>query len=76
MPVIRLGDHPFGEYDLLLVAAGKRADVHIDVMTFDVEVLAVLFHLLAFDVIVHHTVPAHLLQRGERGVLTDVLQQV
>ena len=73
---LRLGHHPLGEHDLLLVAAGEVPGLGHDVGGLDPHGLAVVLGDLDFLVAVHESVGGDLCQSCRGGVHADVLDEV
>ena len=70
---IRLGEHPLGQQDLLLVAAGKISDQLFDRRCLGLQLVTVLLRDLVLTVLVDHHVVGKAVQIGEGCVDLDGL---
>ena len=74
---LRVGGHPLGQHDLLLVAAGQVAGRHLDGRRLGAELLAVLLGRPLLTGLVHHAQPVRqFLQTGQGRVLANRLHEV
>ena len=69
----RIGEQPFRQHDLLLVAAGQMAGRLIDIGAADSHPVPVIARHLQFPDVVDHPAGATLVEIGQRDVLAHVL---
>ena len=72
----RIGEQPFRQHHLLLVAAGKIAGHLVDAGCADVGLAAIVVGDGELAQIVDHAVPRHAAEIGQRDVVLDVVDQV